>query len=307
MPYMLDTLPHPGQRMPHRPEHLPCKAAPGDACALLLRPRSRLEFLRVLARVKDDPSLHCLLLALPTSDPTDTLPIAPSDHRHSPYDPFEEPANLTPITEANHRHSPYDPTPIAPPDHRHSPCDPFEEPANLTPITEAEHRHSPCDPFEEPAGLISITEADLRQWVRDAAARSPKPLCIATCTEAPYPCGKQPCCQTHVPTRHREQLESLTTLLGRCTSLDAAIDAAFPTLSPDQRRLLQLWAHLEDPKDKGRPIHRAALAMRFNISTRQVSRILAAAKTTNPDLFQKLTALRDFRFRKAGTYQVEHT
>ena len=307
MPYMLDSLPHPAQRMPHRPEHLPCKAAPGDACALLLRPRSRLEFLRVLARVKDDPSLHCLLLALPTSDPTDTLPIAPSDHRHSPYDPFEEPANLTPITEANHRHSPYDPTPIAPPDHRHSPCDPFEEPANLTPITEAEHRHSPCDPFEEPAGLISITEADLRQWVRDAAARSPKPLCIATCTEAPYPCGKQPCCQTHVPTRHREQLESLTTLLGRCTSLDAAIDAAFPTLSPDQRRLLQLWAHLEDPKDKGRPIHRAALAMRFNISTRQVSRILAAAKTTNPDLFQKLTALRDFRFRKAGTYQVEHT
>ena len=270
MPYMLDTLPHPGQRMPHRPEHLPCKAAPGDACALLLRPRSRLEFLRVLARVKDDPSLHCLLLALPTSDPTDTLPIAPSDHRHSP-------------------------------------CDPFEEPSGLTPITEANHRHSPCDPFEEPSGLTPITEADLRQWVRDAAARSPKPLCIATCTEAPYPCGKQPCCQTHVPTRHREQLESLTTLLGRCTSLDAAIDAAFPTLSPDQRRLLQLWAHLEDPKDKGRPIHRAALAMRFNISTRQVSRILAAAKTTNPDLFQKLTALRDFRFRKAGTYQVEHT
>ncbi len=248
MPYMLDTLPHPGQRMSHRPEHLPCKAAPGDACALLLRPRSRLEFLRVLARVNDDPSLHCLLLALPTSDPTDPLPIAPPDHRHSP-----------------------------------------------------------CDPFEEPAGLTPITETDLRQWVRDAAARSPKPLCIATCTEAPYPCGKQPCCQTHVPTRHREQLESLTTLLGRCTSLDAAIDAAFPTLSPDQRRLLQLWAHLEDPKDKGRPIHRAALAMRFNISTRQVSRILAAAKTTNPDLFQKLTALRDFRFRKAGTYQVEHT
>ena len=285
MPYMLDTLPHPGQRMPHRPEHLPCKAAPGDACALLLRPRSRLEFLRVLARVKDDPSLHCLLLALPTSDPTDTLPIAPSDHRHSPCDPFEEPSGLTPITEANHRHSPCEPSPIAKADHRYSPCDPFEEPANLTPIT----------------------EADLRQWVRDAAARSPKPLCIATCTEAPYPCGKQPCCQTHVPTRHREQLESLTTLLGRCTSLDAAIDAAFPTLSPDQRRLLQLWAHLEDPKDKGRPIHRAALAMRFNISTRQVSRILAAAKTTNPDLFQKLTALRDFRFRKAGTYQVEHT
>ena len=285
MPYMLDTLPHPGQRMPHRPEHLPCKAAPGDACALLLRPRSRLEFLRVLARVKDDPTLHCLLLALPASDPTDTLPITKADHRHSPCDPFEEPSGLTPITKANHRHSPCDPTPIAPPEQRHSPCDPFEEPANLTPIT----------------------EADLRQWVRDAAARSPKPLCIATCTEAPYPCGKQPCCQTHVPTRHREQLESLTTLLGRCTSLDAAIDAAFPTLSPDQRRLLQLWAHLEDPKDKGRPIHRAALAMRFNISTRQVSRILAAAKTTNPDLFQKLTALRDFRFRKAGTYQVEHT
>ena len=300
MPYMLDTLPHPGQKMPHRPEHLPCKAAPGDACALLLRPRSRLEFLRVLARVKDDPSLHCLLLALPTSDPTDTLPIAPPDHRHSPYDPFEEPSTITPITEADQRHSPCDPTPIAPPNHRHSPCDP-------TPIAPPDHRYSLCDPFEEPAGLTPITEADLRQWVRDAAARSPKPLCIATCTEAPYPCGKQPCCQTHVPTRHREQLESLTTLLGRCTSLDAAIDAAFPTLSPDQRRLLQLWAHLEDPKDKGRPIHRAALAMRFNISTRQVSRILAAAKTTNPDLFQKLTALRDFRFRKAGTYQVEHT
>lgn len=293
MPYMLDSLPHPAQRMPHRPEHLPCKAAPGDACALLLRPRSRLEFLRVLARVKDDPTLHCLLLALPTSDPTDTLPIAPSDHRHSPYDP-------TPIAPPEQRHSPCDPTPITEANHRHSPCEP-------SPIAKADHRYSPCDPFEEPANLTPITEADLRQWVRDAAARSPKPLCIATCTEAPYPCGKQPCCQTHVPTRHREQLESLTTLLGRCTSLDAAIDAAFPTLSPDQRRLLQLWAHLEDPKDKGRPIHRAALAMRFNISTRQVSRILAAAKTTNPDLFQKLTALRDFRFRKAGTYQVEHT
>ncbi|MBQ9694018.1 MAG: hypothetical protein IJV69_04605 [Kiritimatiellae bacterium] len=160
-----------------------------------------------------------------------------------------------------------------------------------------------CLLLDLPSVPGNITAADLQSWADEAAQLSGLPISLNH-PNAPFCCGDQPCCRQHLETITREHLSTLSELLGRTTSLDAAIDGAFPFQNYRHRRLLQNWAHREDPDIPGKPIRHRTLAQVFKIKERQVYKILKSFEEANPDLFAKLKYLRTTRYHRTGAYRI---
>lgn len=204
------------------PTPYPCPGTGEHGLALLIRPTSRLDFLRAVRSARDTPSLRCLLVASPL----------------------------------------------------------------------------------RPDGSPILPAADLTAWMKDAAPHLQCALCTYQPHPGPYACGETACCACNRTTLTKDQLSDLTQLLTRTHSLTEALDGAFPSLDARNRRLLQDWAHLEDATTPGHPIRTLTLAARYQISARQVRRILNDAEKSNPTMYSRLKAVREFRFRKTGGYIV---
>ncbi len=154
---------------------------------------------------------------------------------------------------------------------------------------------------EEPTALgVPISPADLRQWATTLSARSACPVCPLLSER--YPCGASPQCRSHAPSREREEATRLANLSSRSETLDVALSTAFPALSERNREVLQAWAHRSEPERRGIPITQTALARRFRLSRRQIARILQLARAENPEVFDRLQALRKHRLKPTGRY-----
>lgn len=154
---------------------------------------------------------------------------------------------------------------------------------------------------EVPTALgVPVTPADLRQWAGSLSARSACPVCPQLSSR--YPCGDSPQCRSHAPSREREEATRLATLSSRSETLDTALSTAFPALTARNREVLQAWAHRAEPDHPSLPITQTALARCFNLSRRQIARILQLAHRANPDVFERLNTLRQHRLKPTGRY-----
>lgn len=152
----------------------------------------------------------------------------------------------------------------------------------------------------------AILPGDLAAWAPEAESRLGLPVRLLTDRSGP-PCGGAPACRGHAGEEGREGVRALARLAVRAESLGAALDAAFPGLPPRSRRILQEWAHLDDPRHRGRPITAPALGARHRLSDRQIRRVLAAARAENPALFATLRELRVRRAHRTGGWVVRET
>ncbi len=174
-----------------------------------------------------------------------------------------------------------------------------------------------CLLLAPPCGLspawLPVTPADLRRWAADARRRLGRPVLLlapSPADPAAPPCAATPRerpCQAHPALAQAESARHIATLVRTAESLDQAIAAGFPALTPRDHALLHAWATLPEPRRPNAPITTRALAKRFALSERHASRILRTARLANPSLHALLLRQRRHRLKPTGAYQVRTT
>ena len=145
-----------------------------------------------------------------------------------------------------------------------------------------------------PQGERRMAAADIAEWSEAAEPHAQKvvaPLVMDGC----YACGNAARCQQHAATIEREALAAFNNLLHLTLCADTTIEQLFINLPARDRALVQRWACHSDPEHHHRPIRQSTLAKEFNLSERQVRRILEAAEAENPTIFARLLANRNHR------------
>ena len=147
----------------------------------------------------------------------------------------------------------------------------------------------------EPRDLRAWARRAEEAWGRPVRPPPPHPPPPLRPTPPPPPPPPPPAPHPPPPPRHPP---------ARQDTLTDAFDQLLHALPERDRRLVQDWAHLPDPKRPNRPIPVAALAKRHRISDRQAFRVLAQAQEAAPDFFACVKRLREHRLRPAQGYQV---